>query len=144
MWGAANKTAMVAIIVKAVKVSKHRRSSTMAANFQSFSMAAVSSSSRILSVITLNSLRIRLSSRKAPGGKEVLSSPPEAEELRPGSVGNPPALGTRANAFVLLWELFMPPPPGPEGWAWLGWWGWMCELWGRVEEGLGKPLMFFL
>jgi len=106
---------MVAIIVKAVKVSKHRRSSTMAANFQSFSMAAVSSSSRILSVITLNSLRIRLSSRKAPGGKEVLSSPPEAEEFRPGSVGNPPALGTRANAFVLCESCSCRPRLGLKG-----------------------------
>ena len=43
---------MVAIMVKAVKVSKHRRSSTMAANFQSFSIAAASSSSLSLSVIT--------------------------------------------------------------------------------------------
>ena len=88
---------MVAMMVKAVNVSKHKRSSTMAANFQSFSMAAVSSSSRILSVITLSSLRIRLNSRNAPGGKEPLSSAPDAEEFRPGSVGSPPALGTRLN-----------------------------------------------
>lgn len=110
---------MVAIMVKAVKVSKHRRSSTMAANFQSFSMAAVSSSSRILSVITLNSLRIRLNSLKAPGGKDPLSSAPEAEELRPGSEGSPPALGTLANALLTLLELLVtnPPPPGPPEWA---------------------------
>lgn len=60
---------MVAIMVKRVNVMRQRRSSTIAANFQSFSMAAVSSSSRILSVITRISLRIRLSSRWTPGGK---------------------------------------------------------------------------
>ena len=83
----------MAIIVNAVKVSKHSLSSTMAANFQSFSIAAVSSSSLILSVMTRNSFRIRLSSRNAPGGK-LLSSAPLAEEFRPGSEGRPPALGT--------------------------------------------------
>ena len=47
MCGAERSTAMVAIIVKRVNVMRQRRSSTIAANFQSFSMAAVSSSSRI-------------------------------------------------------------------------------------------------
>lgn len=93
MCGAARSTAMVAIMVNAVKVSKQSLSSTIAANFQSFSMAAVSSSSRILSVITRSSFRMRLNSRKAPGGK-LLSSAPLADEFRPGSEGSPPALGT--------------------------------------------------
>ena len=47
MCGAERRTAMVAIMVKRVNVMRQRRSSTIAANFQSFSMAAVSSSSRI-------------------------------------------------------------------------------------------------
>jgi len=53
-------------MVNAVKVNKQSLSSTIAANFQSFSIAAVSSSSRILSVITLSSFSIRLNSLKAP------------------------------------------------------------------------------
>jgi len=56
----------VAIMVNAVKVNKQSLSSTIAANFQSFSIAAVSSSSRILSVITLSSFSIRPNSLKAP------------------------------------------------------------------------------
>jgi hypothetical protein len=53
-------------MVNAVKVNKQSLSSTIAANFQSFSIAAVSSSSRILSVIILSSFSIRLNSLKAP------------------------------------------------------------------------------
>ena len=51
-WGAAARTATVAMTVKAVKVMRQSLSSTMAANFQSFSIAAASSSSLNLSVIT--------------------------------------------------------------------------------------------
>ena len=63
-WGAAARTATVATIVNKVKTIKHSRSSTIAANFQSFSIVADSSSSRILSVIILISFRIKLSSLK--------------------------------------------------------------------------------
>ena len=79
MCGADKSTAMVATKVKRVKVIKHILSRTMAANFQSFSMAAVSSSSLILSVMTRSSFRIRLSSRWTPEGKE---DPPESPPLR--------------------------------------------------------------
>ena len=82
-WGAVPRTMMVAMVVKAVKKMRQRRSRTMAANLQSASTAAAScnqstnqssvrcdqselsmptSSSLILSVITLISLRINLSS----------------------------------------------------------------------------------
>ena len=94
-WGAAARTAKVAIMVKRVNVIRQSRSSTIAANFQSFSVAADSSSSLsitiiiiivvvniiiiiiishwlildlILSVIILISLSIKLSSRWIPGG----------------------------------------------------------------------------
>lgn len=67
-WGAAARTARVATIVNRVKVIKQRRSRTMAANFQSLSIALLSSSSRILSVITFISLRMRLSSLGTPLG----------------------------------------------------------------------------
>ena len=50
--GAAARTATVAMTVKAVKVMRQSLSSTMAANFQSFSIPAASSSSLSLSVIT--------------------------------------------------------------------------------------------
>jgi len=131
MWGAARSTATVATMVNAVKVNKQSLSSTIAANFQSFSIAAVSSSSLILSVMTLSSLRMRLSSLKAPGGK-LESSWPEADEFKPGSDGRPPALGTLAKAFELLpVALFI-----CGGWVCEGWWGWMWEECGNVEEGL--------
>lgn len=42
--GAENKTANVAIIVNSVKTIRHKRSTTMAANFQSLVMSPVSSS----------------------------------------------------------------------------------------------------
>ena len=48
MCGAERSSAMVAMMVKSVNVMRQSLSSTIAANFQSFSMAAVSSSSRIL------------------------------------------------------------------------------------------------
>ena len=96
-WGAAARTAKVAIMVKRVNVIRQSRSSTIAANFQSFSVAADSSSSLsitiiiiivvvniitiiiiiishwlildlILSVIILISLSIKLSSLWIPGG----------------------------------------------------------------------------
>jgi len=66
MCGAARSVATVEMMVNAVKVNKESLSSTIAANFQSFSSAAVSSSSLILSVITLSSFSIRLNSLKAP------------------------------------------------------------------------------
>ena len=61
----------MAIMVNAVKVNKQSLSSTIAANFQSFSIAAVSSSSLILSVITLSSFNIRLNSLKAPRNARI-------------------------------------------------------------------------
>ena len=67
-WGAAARTARVAMIVNKVKVIKQSRSRTIAANFQSLSIAVDSSSSRILSVITLISFKIRLSSLGTPEG----------------------------------------------------------------------------
>lgn len=67
-WGAAARTASVAMMVNSVKVMRQSLSRTMAANFQSPSTAADSSSSRILSVITFISFRIRLSSRGTPDG----------------------------------------------------------------------------
>ena len=60
------------MMVNAVKVNKESLSSTIAANFQSFSSAAVSSSSLILSVITLSSFSIRLNSLKAPRQKKKI------------------------------------------------------------------------
>ena len=84
---------MEAMMVKRVNVMRQRRSSTMAANFQSFSTAAVSSSSRTFSVITRISFRMRLSSRWMPGGK----LPPIA------GGGDPPAadaLGAPAESLV--------------------------------------------
>ena len=66
--GAAASTASVAIIVKSVKVIRQSLSRTIAANFQSPSMAADSSSSRILSVITFISFKMRLSSLGTPLG----------------------------------------------------------------------------
>ena len=67
-WGAAASTASVAIIVNRVNVIRQSLSKTIAANFQSPSIAADSSSSRILSVITLISFSIRLSSLGTPEG----------------------------------------------------------------------------
>ena len=66
--GAAASTARVAMIVNRVKVIRQSLSSTIAANFQSPSIDADSSSSRILSVITLISFKMRLSSRGTPVG----------------------------------------------------------------------------
>ena len=106
-------------MVNAVKVNKQSLSSTIAANFQSFSIAAVSSSSLILSVITLSSLSMRLNSLKAPGGK-LDSSLSDAEEFIPGSEGRFPALGA----------LQPPPALGPLVPVLLficG--GWVCEGW---------------
>ena len=58
-WGAVLSMVTVATMVKVVYVTKHNRSSTIAANFQSLSTAPLSSSSLILSVITLISFRMR-------------------------------------------------------------------------------------
>ena len=71
MCGAARSVATVEMMVNAVKVNKESLSSTIAANFQSFSNAAESSSSLILSVITLSSFNMRLNSLMAPRNKEV-------------------------------------------------------------------------
>ena len=60
--GAVANTARVAMMVNTVKKTRHSRSSTIAANFQSASTEAASSSILIFSVITFISLRIRLSS----------------------------------------------------------------------------------
>lgn len=75
-WGAAARTARVAMMVNKVNVIRQRRSRTMAANFQSPSMEADSSSSRILSVITLIYFKMRESSLGTPVGNDdaVLSS----------------------------------------------------------------------
>ena len=67
-WGAAARTASVAMMVNKVNVIKQSLSRTIAANFQSLSIAVDSSSSRILSVITLISFRMRLSSLGTPEG----------------------------------------------------------------------------
>ena len=71
--GAAARTASVAMMVNSVNVIKQSRSRTIAANFQSLSIALASSSSRILSVITLISFNIKLSSRGTPLGYVVLT-----------------------------------------------------------------------
>lgn len=71
--GAAARTARVAMMVNSVKVIKQSRSRTIAANFQSLSIALASSSSRILSVITLISFNIKLSSLGTPLGYVVLT-----------------------------------------------------------------------
>jgi len=139
MWGAARSVAIVAIMVNAVKKIKHNLSSTIAANFQSFSNAAESSSSLILSVITLSSFNMRLNSLMAPGGK-LGSSLSDAEEFIPGSEGRFPALG----ALQLLGPLVGPLVPilfiwG--GWVCEGWWGWMWLECGNVEEGLKSSSM---
>ena len=62
-WGATASTAQVATMVKVVKKRRHRRSNTIAANFQSPAAAEASSSSFILSVMILISFRIRPNSR---------------------------------------------------------------------------------
>lgn len=121
-WGAAAKTAAVAIKVNRVKAMRHSLSRTIAANFQSFSIAEDSSSSRILSVITRISFKIRLSSLCTPGGKEV----PRALS----SVG-----GGRFGSLSKLICLMNPPLLCCGGCAWDGWWGWTW-LWGSVEDGL--------
>ena len=64
--GAAASTAMVAMMVNMEKVIRQMRSSTMAANFQSFSMLAASSSFLTLSLITRISFRMLTSSRWIP------------------------------------------------------------------------------
>lgn len=66
MWGAEKRTAMVAITVNRVKMNRHRRSTTMAANFQSFVISSASSVLRSLSVMWCSSLRIKVSSRCGP------------------------------------------------------------------------------
>ena len=120
-WGAAARTAKVAIMVKRVNVIRQSRSSTIAANFQSFSVAADSSSSLsitiiiiivivniiiiiishwlildlILSVIILISLSIKLSSLWIPGGN-----------IEPGgSSGAGSVLGSLKKKFFLLVSL---------------------------------------
>ena len=50
MCGAENRTAMVATIVKNVKIIRHNLSTTIAANFQSFAISLSSSSFRIWGV----------------------------------------------------------------------------------------------
>ena len=65
-WGAAIRTPIVARIVNKLNVIKQRRSSTIAANFQSFSTEAASSSFRILLLITWISFRILTSSLWIP------------------------------------------------------------------------------
>ena len=65
-WGAAVRTPMVARIVNKLKVMRHIRSSTIAANFQSFSTEAALSSFRILLLITWISFSILTSSRWIP------------------------------------------------------------------------------
>ena len=67
-WGAVINRSVVAIIVKSGKVRRQSLSETMAANFQSFSILAESSSFLIISVITRSSLRIIVSSLRAPEG----------------------------------------------------------------------------
>ena len=71
-WGAAARTTTVATTVNILKVIKHILSSTMAANFQSFSIFAASSSLRILSLITRISFRILTSSRCMPEWAKLL------------------------------------------------------------------------
>lgn len=66
MCGAEKRTAIVAMIVNSVKRIKQIRSTTIAANFQSLLVKLSSSSCRILSVITRNSLRIPDNSRWDP------------------------------------------------------------------------------
>ena len=65
-WGAAVRTPIVARIVNKLKVIRHMRSSTIAANFQSFSTEAAWSSFRILLLITWISASILTSSRWIP------------------------------------------------------------------------------
>ena len=70
-WGAVMSNAAVASMVNSVNVMRQRRSSTMAANFQSFSIESLASSAFILSVRTLSSFRIIVSSLIVPDGRGV-------------------------------------------------------------------------
>ena len=111
MWGADMSTANVATMVNRVKVIRHSLSKTIAANFQSFSMAAVSSSSRILSVITRISFSIRLSSLWTPGGKAAEAVAGGVEVV----VVAPTAFSSTAKSAVELPrpEVTLMNPPGP-------------------------------
>merc|ERR1719278_1462604 len=72
--GAVMRRAAVASIVNPVKVIRQSRSSTIAANFQSFSIASSSSSAFSLSVSTRSSFRIMVSSLIVPDGRGVTFS----------------------------------------------------------------------
>ena len=63
MFGATARTERVATNVKAEKNTRHSLSNTMAANFQSPSIAPDSSSSRILSVQSRKNVLIFLASK---------------------------------------------------------------------------------
>ena len=65
MCGAVLNRARVATSVKTVKMRRHTRSSTMAANFQSLTMSDSSLLDLIVSVITLSSFSIKASSLDA-------------------------------------------------------------------------------
>ena len=65
MCGAVVKRARVATRVKAVKASRHTRSRTIAANFQSATTRASSLLDLMLSVMILSSFSMRASSRAA-------------------------------------------------------------------------------
>ena len=85
MCGAEKSTAIVAMMVKSVNKIKQMRSTTIAANFQSLLTSWFSSSCRILSVMTRNSLRIPDNSRCEPKQlcKDNVSSWPDYEINNP-------------------------------------------------------------
>lgn len=66
MCGADSSTATVAIIVNKVNMMRQKRSTTMAANFQSLMTSASSSAFRIRAVMNCSSLRMSCRSRCEP------------------------------------------------------------------------------
>lgn len=74
MCGADNSTATVAIIVNRVNMMRQKRSTTIAANFQSLMTSASSSAFRIRAVMNCSSLRMSCSSRCTPLGGSAVSS----------------------------------------------------------------------
>merc|ERR1719278_240889 len=107
--GAVMRRAAVASIVNPVKVIRQSRSSTIAANFQSFSIASSSSSAFSLSVSTRSSLRIMVSSLIVPDGRGVtFSGSKKGSSL--GDLKRPPFL------WAWLWLIWL--ERGGERWLW--------------------------
>lgn len=90
MWGAESSTATVAMIVNMVNMMRQKRSTTIAANFQSLITSASSSAFFIRFVMNCNSRRIIRRSRCVP------------------------ELGTAASSMVVGWRMKVPPKFRPD------------------------------